>query len=344
MKSDRHRRTGFAIPDPDRAGVRQPVPAQVELVKRGGIVAIKFGLAFADSGEKQRFSPELRDCLDPFLRLAGASDQQVLEYARTWGSLGLCRPHLRLLYHGGAQCELLLVEPVEVWRFCARQLGALLRVAAQLRGGDTPTQEDWDLLQLWPDRLGPEELEALAGPEPPRPWPVPRASRGTFLTMPWTGDFLLRVELGREPEPRERHRALDPKRQALATSLNWTRVAKLANAWLHESGLRPTLKAIGGIDSPLWLGYEFGGLSSVLAIQVADALAYHDLYLCDLCQAPFSTRQRRRPSERDPSHYCPNCSRDGYRAVKAARARERYWADHTPKRRSPTHPEGQPSS
>ena len=338
MKSERYRRTGFAIPDPDRAGVRQPVPTHVELVKRGGIVAIEFGSAFENLPENQRYSPELRGCLDPFLRLADASDSDVLTYARVWGPLGLCR-HLRLLYHGKVQCEPLLVEPDEVWRFCSARLGALLRVAAQLRAGTTPTWEDWTLLHQWPSPLEAVELEALAGPEQPRPWPLPRV-RGSWITIPWTGESLLRLELGREPEADEMHRALDPNRRAFAISMNWPTVASLANTWLHESGLQPTLKAIPDPESPLWLGYEFGGLSSVLAIQIADALAYHDVYLCDLCQAPFSTRERRRPSERDRHHYCPRCSADGYKAVKAAQARERYWADRTPARRSARYPKG----
>ena len=110
-----------------------------------------------------------RGILDEFLNLCDARDERILEYARTWGVLELCRHNLPS-YHdfclgvplrlpallsatpkiGGIcdtddprRCLPLGREPLTMWRFFSGQAKALLNIAADLQRARLGEREDW---------------------------------------------------------------------------------------------------------------------------------------------------------------------------------------------------------
>jgi hypothetical protein len=113
----------------------------------------------------------LRGMLSNFLNLDEGSDQQVLEFARRWGVLGLCKhglsaghvhaaaigpagaepPLVRFQYHHCAAVRRSnqYVEPLAVWRSYAAQFNAALRIAAAIRRGQLGDLADWHTLQEW---------------------------------------------------------------------------------------------------------------------------------------------------------------------------------------------------
>lgn len=332
---------GFAIPDPERAGFRFAVPGQVDLTERDGMTVLVFGSRYAGPGAKQTESPPLNDCLAPFQRLSVASDLQLREFARRWGPLDLCL-HMAPDSHS-YRCGPLMVEPVAAWRFLASKVTAILNVAAQLRAGRQLPEGDWVLMQDWPTPLTTEQAEAIEGSVLPGSWKE-RGPRPAWIPPAATVERLLNLERGElgpaSPDDRA-HAGDDPRRVRLAEEMNWRTVAEVATGWLGVSGVHPRLYGGLGRKPPLTLALGWSGLAGALAMQLVDALAHGDVYICDLCQQPFSTNRRRRPSIRDRNHYCQSCSAHNYRDVKRAWNTDRYWGGgRTPKRRSPTHPDG----
>ena len=110
-----------------------------------------------------------RGILDEFLNLCDAGDGAILNYARTWGVLELCRHNLpcchevslaeRLRLPGPLsakpqtgrtgpsddprQCPTLGREPLATWRFFSGQANALLTIAADLHRIGLGKSEDW---------------------------------------------------------------------------------------------------------------------------------------------------------------------------------------------------------
>jgi hypothetical protein len=112
-----------------------------------------------------------RGILDEFIELGEGTNRQILDFARTWGVLELCRHHLpyrhgeRPAYvrlpipaaslRSRAPCEPLGIEPLEVWRFYSRQAKTLLRIAANLERGMAGDAADWSVVLR--DRVVPSE-------------------------------------------------------------------------------------------------------------------------------------------------------------------------------------------
>ena len=99
-----------------------------------------------------------------FARLAGASEQSFLEFARTWGPLGIC-PHRTTVHHKSPPClEHLvgdeLVETISSWRGQARQVLAMLNIRTALNRGEPGTTANWRA--VWPGSA-PTTRSAAAG-------------------------------------------------------------------------------------------------------------------------------------------------------------------------------------
>jgi hypothetical protein len=230
-----------------------------------------------------------------------------------------------------------MVEPVEAWRFLARKIKATRNVAAQLLRG-TPAGPDWHQMHEWPEPLSEAEVEILGGSL------LPRSRRERGPRPPWIAppQTALDRELGRPPRVGQDASAGDSERIGLALELNWRTVAQVATQWLEFGGVHPRLYPAlrSKAQAPLFLAHGWTGLSGALAMQLADGLAHGEQFVCDLCFQPFSTNNRRRPSARDPHHYCKTCTKHDYREVKKALARQRYNEGRPPTRRSLTHPNG----
>lgn len=121
----------------------------------------------------EQLSPPLSGCLDEFIKLRNAEDAKIVEFARRWGVLGICRHGLPGVHLG---CRPLGVseknwdspehriwsplfeaqrsdagwhwEPTDAWRYMASRVNGFLMVAADLRSGRDPLDED--LAELLP--------------------------------------------------------------------------------------------------------------------------------------------------------------------------------------------------
>jgi hypothetical protein len=99
-----------------------------------------------------------------FARLANASEQSFLEFARTWGPLGIC-PHRTTVHHKSSPCLEHLVgdelaEPIASWRGQARQVLAMLNIRTALNRGESGSNANWKA--VWPG-VAPTNRSAAAG-------------------------------------------------------------------------------------------------------------------------------------------------------------------------------------
>lgn len=112
--------------------------------------------------------------LAQFIRLGEAPDTLILDYARRWGVLALCKKHHRpvgLPYGlhlsstepeaqetwGKVYCSAALREPLAVWRGWARFLKAVVDIAGDLQAGRSGDASAWLLLhqEAAPEAPGP---------------------------------------------------------------------------------------------------------------------------------------------------------------------------------------------
>lgn len=214
------------------------------------------------------------EILEAFLRLANASSSRILEFAKQWGVLELCKydcppshPPLYWLcpvknsysYHprmeDGAPWE-----PVTAWRRWAQRANATLNVAGDLYEDKIAREEEW------------------------------------------------RVACWIERKSEDRNYSIRPKR----VEAGWRLLALNLNYWLELAEVRPYVDWAkspednkGRLSLPLMVGGLFGALATqlVLAISRTDGLA-----ICSGCGVGYVPSYRRpRAGER---HYCKEC-RDG---------------------------------
>lgn len=110
-----------------------------------------------------------KELLLDFARLVLVGSESILEFARSWGVLGLCEHGLPAT-HNPAQhslsgqvisvgCEPTGKESVQEWQEYARKIRAVLNVAAQIRKGEVGRREDWLVLGM-DDEQQPKEIRA----------------------------------------------------------------------------------------------------------------------------------------------------------------------------------------
>jgi hypothetical protein len=105
-----------------------------------------------------------RGMLVDFLKLHAATDKDILDYARKWGVLHICKhglPHTHSLSYetdstpsmcqwqadlGEAGHEKNYREPIERWRLFSQHFLAAMRVARTLQNDRSASVEDWALL------------------------------------------------------------------------------------------------------------------------------------------------------------------------------------------------------
>jgi len=97
-----------------------------------------------------------------FANLADASNDTFLEFARSWGVLGLCE-HEKPLFHQVEPClprreggE--FVEPIASWRSRARHIRAILNVKASLKRDELGARADWRT--IWPAKPPADRTDA----------------------------------------------------------------------------------------------------------------------------------------------------------------------------------------
>ena len=114
-------------------------------------------------------------------------------------------------------------------------------------------------------------------------------------------------------------------------------LGRFATEWIvQDGGVEVRIEAGPGDTFPAKLVLLGRGLRGVLGLAFAVAVtSRRGTFLCSFCHEPYSpqwspdlpTKQVRHPSRTGSrANYCPACRADNYRVVKAARARENYWA------------------
>jgi len=263
----------------------------------GPIPSLCYGGKLA-SGDPKTSAGE--PALEPFIRLDDGPPEQfpdrVLAFARHWGALGICA-HGKPAAHD-THCQRLWMpsapeqprnrwEPLEAWRRYSQQLGAILLLAAKLRGGTLRLPELW-------------EMVGSGEPSDDLVWQLSegRVTPHHDLWGPGGGAG----DLGQE-------------RKALGDALDqWLRYGGVTlYAYWPERASEPSV--VLARDS----------LPGVLAVQlVATVRSPLGLYVCadPDCGKAFTppANQRRRAAGR--AAFCPECSRTG--AAGRAYQRRRY--------------------
>lgn len=139
--------------------------------------------------------------LDAFVALSDATDTQVLRFARRFGALEMCKHGMSFLGHVVSvweprsgqvrvitECHVRMeLQPTDVYRKYAREIRALLRVAASLHRGRQIHRDDWQVLK------GTDEAKQ-----------VPDADAAREAVEIWVGNWLsqgrVQPTLGWNPE------------------------------------------------------------------------------------------------------------------------------------------------
>jgi hypothetical protein len=112
-----------------------------------------------------------RATLDQFLTLANADAEQICGFARKYGVLAICE-HGKPTSHN-LDCDMTHCpeidgwsEPLDRWRYYAKQFQAVLRTADRLNRNELGTKEDWAVLDPQQDptfRTATEKTFCVAG-------------------------------------------------------------------------------------------------------------------------------------------------------------------------------------
>jgi hypothetical protein len=294
--------------EPQPAGqLRYHVPCDVQV-----LVDQEIGWLVWDAApvsEELPNSPANRAALPGFIRLGDAHDSVVLRFARQWGPLGDgCRRALpeefpafppsigELVRSGFEACK--VFEPLEAWRRLARQLEAMLRLAAYLqRGKITP----W----LGPGANG---WDSIAAADPNRAqyeaW-IDELSADRTVATDWE----------------------DPT-SAEVIGLQRGAIAGVLHVWLKFGGVQ-LVPYWDATLSRMVVRVDYNraaGLHGQLGLEIASALASpFGIVQCAGCGYPYAPEKRRPRIDRRA--YCPECSdgtslaakRDWWRRNRSAR-------------------------
>jgi ssDNA-binding Zn-finger/Zn-ribbon topoisomerase 1 len=181
--------------------------------------------------------------------------------------------------------DLYAPEPIDVWLDLSARLRALLTIVSSAQRNEMPRLQDVWLAQS--GRADPRRYR-------PERWP--------------TGDLDQHSGYFREEV-----------RHAIQQSVQ--------NFVVEQADVRLRLPVAndGMYVRPLLVGRDLLG---TLALQLLEAVCVPaSAYLCDFCGSPFivdRVTRRRRPREDGAKHYCPECRRSNYLAIKRSQARERH--------------------
>ena len=249
--------------------------------------------------------------LAEFVRLAEASDAQILAFARRWGMLNICEHGLPIFHPWIGErrrypCDWVPVdatrkafwEPLDAWRRYAAEARALVNLSRRLRQGQLGDLRDW------------QAIRNIQGTAYWETWNetghIPENSALLLIQDSWPLT-LAETRLGKD---------VGFERRCLAQTLR---------EWISDGGVRPSLD---WSDAKPVIDLEGGGLFGGLAVQLLQAVGHPEtLAFCDGCGKPFTPSMRPSSSRRN---YCKEC---GHRAAvrdAARRYRERKRAKRDP--------------
>ena len=224
--------------------------------------------------------------VDSFVRLHESPDAAIVQFARRWGTLNLCKHGLPFFHRitndvfpdgplspPNRECPVLKkstsvwAEPLSVWRKLSAVAHAILSIGAELNQNRIGGGNDWAIANI----------EYLHGADP-----------------------------GLTGKPSDLARARD-------------RLGSLVEDWIGIGGIAPQFK--WSVDRQQWeiaLGSQYGtpfgaiGLALIMAVSEKDGLA-----ICSACHKSYIPPRRPDPTRRN---YCAQC---GIRAAWRDAAREK---------------------
>jgi hypothetical protein len=229
------------------------------------------GLLFrrnAENTEPRKANPP-PELLERFLSLSSGTDETILKFAKRFGPLEIYSEP------GPDRGD---IEYCEVWRYFARSMLALLKIAARVNAGNPGSKEDWDTIGAVP-RVMTDRCRLLEDHE------MEARHEDEYVWFAMTR-FVAR---GKDRDQKMLVRFLD-RLLGLGRVRPWVRWPKNA--------LRPRLI------------YSSPGLLPYLALQLCLRATKMDAFvLCAHCQKEYT------PSERKPKtrqrNFCPECREAG---------------------------------
>lgn len=244
--------------------------------------------------------------LGGFIRLTNATNKEVLEYARRWGVLGLCRDHGLPATHQmkTASADMItadpliylfnceqrnadgwIYEPLDRWKYFSEQVRTLITLALALHKGKLGEKEHWDIV--------------LGGP-----WGKP----GYVRTMSSNTGEILHFE------------------PSLVESK--IRLSFVVNRWLAMTAVRPFFfwaEEYPDLElSPPFNLPKGHNLLSVLAVQAMLLINRStDYSICAGCDKPFFLRRGQSSNRRS---FCREC---GLKAARREAVRRYYREERT---------------
>lgn len=232
-----------------------------------------------------RFVRPTNETFSQFIDLANATDPEVLEYAKRWGMLFLCKQHLTPAGHN-LDCEPLQGrgrseiheegEPVKAWKLWAQQARSILYISQKLDDNLLGKSEDWQILYGTGYGYGP-------------------------LRLPW-----------HYPDYQERY---SEKKEIKKRNAEKTDIAHLINEWLAASGVRPNMEWQSRIPLITLSGY---GLFGALAVHLLELSGRYVLAGCSECHKFYHPTRRPKATQR---RYCPDCVEAGIPLLRASQWR-----------------------
>jgi hypothetical protein len=222
----------------------------------------------------------IRETFADFLALAEPkeSDRDVLDYARRWGVLNLCRKHLLPVSHDN-RCKPFerhtdsQGEPVSQWRCFARLAGAILNLSQDLTDGRIGKGADWRVVADF-DRL------------------LPLSSKAATL-----------AELGMFGS--------SPKRKATPTALKEAAlegravIADFVNQWVELGNVRPQMLWQTGEPTVLLAGGLYrGSLFGALAVHLLELAGRYVIASCSGCRKFYHPEIRPKSGQ---DRFCRQC-------------------------------------
>jgi hypothetical protein len=190
------------------------------------------------------------------------------------------------LHTANGQSEPVHIEYCEVWRYFARVMGAVLRIATNIRRGARGPTAEWHVIAQMPKAMSSEEGNEIH----------PHRLRNQLVeTVEWSASA---VYLGLPGNPK--------LREARSVFL------RLLNNLLGLGMVRPWIKWPATPSQPHMV-YSGHSLFSTLALQLClNVMRLDSFVICSACQEPY------RPEKRGPKagqrNFCPECRRRAFRS------------------------------
>lgn len=220
------------------------------------------------------------------------SGRDVLDYARKWGVLNLCREHLLPVSHD-IRCKPLerytdsQGEPVSQWRRFARVAGAVLNISQDVSDGRIGKTDDWRIIADFDPLLS---LSTSA------------------LTLNELGMFGSNAKRKATPSALK-DAAIEARRL----------ITDCVNQWIELGNVRPQMQWEAGEPTVLLSGGTYRGtLFGALAVHLLELAGRYVIASCSGCRKFYHPEIRPKSGQ---DRFCPQCRKQGVPVALASHRR-----------------------